>query len=281
MFGYIVINKPELKFREFDEYRGFYCGLCRSLKDHYGRSGQITLNYDLNFLAVLLTALYEPETKIEQSRCIMHPFKKQTQYFNSYIDYAAKMTILLAYYKCADDWNDEGKWLSRTQMQLLKKKMAEIEQEFPKKCELVKKELEGITLMEQRQEEDLDTVANAFGRIMGTIFEYKGDEWAKTLFETGFYLGKFIYLIDAWEDIEKDRKTGNFNLFKERSQQADFDAWIQEVLEMMMADCTRSFETLPIFEYREILRNILYSGVWTKAELIRKKKEEAKHEQSL
>ncbi|MBR5005078.1 MAG: hypothetical protein IKY14_06435, partial [Erysipelotrichaceae bacterium] len=74
MFGYIVANKNELKFKEFDEYRGFYCGLCRALRKRHGLSGQITLNYDLNFLAILLTALYETETLKEKRRCVMHPF---------------------------------------------------------------------------------------------------------------------------------------------------------------------------------------------------------------
>ena len=75
MFGYVVINKKELKFREYDEYRGFYCGLCKSLSERYGISGQITLNYDMTFLAMLLTALYEEDIKAVNERCIIHPFK--------------------------------------------------------------------------------------------------------------------------------------------------------------------------------------------------------------
>lgn len=277
MFGYVVINKPELKFREFDEYRGFYCGLCRSLKDRYGRSGQITLNYDMNFMAVLLTALYEPQTKKEESFCFLHPLKKQMQYSNEYIDYAADMTIILSYYKCLDDWNDEKKWLSRAEMALLEKKMQLLEHKYPLKCQAIKKELDLITEMEKSNELDIDKVANATGRMLGTMFAYREDEWKKTLFEIGFYLGKYIYLADAWEDLEKDTKTGNFNLFKTRSANENFDEWVQEILEMMMAECSEAFETLPVFDYREILRNILYSGVWTRVALIKKKKEENKH----
>lgn len=276
MFGYVVINKPELKFREFDEYRGFYCGLCRSLKDRYGRSGQITLNYDMNFLAILLTALYEPETKKEEAFCFLHPLKKQMQYSNDYIDYAADMTIILSYYKCLDDWNDEKKWLSRAEMGLLEKKMEQLKQKYPEKCQAIKKELDLIVQMEKANETDIDLVANATGRMLGTMFAYREDEWKKNLFKIGFYLGKYIYLVDAWEDLEKDEKTGNFNLFKNRKGNENFDEWVQEILEMMMAECTEFFEMLPVFDYREILRNILYSGVWTRAALIKKKKEEKK-----
>ena len=107
MFGYIVANKNELKFKEFDEYRGFYCGLCRALRKRHGLSGQITLNYDLNFLAILLTALYETETFKEKRRCVMHPFVSQMQYENPFLEYCADKKVILAYYKCQDHWLDE------------------------------------------------------------------------------------------------------------------------------------------------------------------------------
>ena len=58
MFGYIIVNKPEMKFREFDVYHGYYCGLCRKLKEHYGKFGQITLSYDMVFVLMTLTSLY-------------------------------------------------------------------------------------------------------------------------------------------------------------------------------------------------------------------------------
>ena len=124
MFGYVVINKKELKFREYDEYRGFYCGLCKSLSERYGISGQITLNYDMTFLAMLLTALYEEDIKAINERCIIHPFKKQLKYQNKYIDYAADMTIILSYFKCKDDVDDEGKISARAEKAFLEKKMA-------------------------------------------------------------------------------------------------------------------------------------------------------------
>lgn len=63
MFGYVVINKPELKIKDFDKYQEYYCGLCQSLKQNHGRRGQLTLNYDLNFVGILLSSLYEPEEK--------------------------------------------------------------------------------------------------------------------------------------------------------------------------------------------------------------------------
>ncbi len=272
MFGYIVANKQELKFREFDEYRGFYCGLCRSLKQRHGLRGQITLNYDLNFLAMLLSGLYEIDTQKEQSRCIIHPLSKQTKYINPFLDYCADMNVILAYYKCQDDWLDDHSLLKHSQELLLKTRMEHLKKEYPDKCSVIEQQLKKISTYEKNNETNIDAVANAFGVIMGEIFACKKDEWHDTLFDMGFYLGKFIYLIDAFEDIEKDEKSGSFNLFKHQLNQEGFEDRILMILEMMMAECTAAFETLPIFDYRDILRNILYSGVWTKYEMIQKKR---------
>ena len=95
MFGYIVMNQPEMKFKDYDLYRSFYCGLCRELKERYGLSGQISLNYDLTFLLVLLSALYEPPTRKGKTRCVMHPVCRQPVRKNEITEYAADMNIIL------------------------------------------------------------------------------------------------------------------------------------------------------------------------------------------
>lgn len=109
MFGYIVMNKPEIKFKDFDLYRSFYCGLCRELKSKYGISGQISLTYDMTFVVILLSALHEPHTQKGSTRCIIHPVCKQPVRRNTVTEYAADMNVLLTYYKCRDDWEDEKK----------------------------------------------------------------------------------------------------------------------------------------------------------------------------
>lgn len=109
MFGYIAINKAEMKFKDYDMYHSYYCGLCKRLKENYGRSGQLTLSYDMTFLIVLLTGLYEPETSTDTTNCIAHPFEKHTTRTNEITDYAAAVNLILSYYKSRDDWDDERK----------------------------------------------------------------------------------------------------------------------------------------------------------------------------
>ena len=109
MFGYIRINKAEMKFREFDVYQSYYCGICRDLKRKYGAAGQFSLSYDMTFVAMLLTGLYEPETRTGTCRCMVHPLEKHETRNNIYTEYVADMNALFACYKCRDDWKDEKK----------------------------------------------------------------------------------------------------------------------------------------------------------------------------
>ena len=97
MFGYIAINKAEMKFKDYDMYQAYYCGLCRRLKECYGKRGQLTLSYDMTFLIVLLTGLYEPKTITGEIRCIAHPLEKHPTKINEYTDYAASMNLILSY----------------------------------------------------------------------------------------------------------------------------------------------------------------------------------------
>lgn len=119
MFGYIVVNQQEMKFKEFDEYHRYYCGLCRALKEDQGAKGQLSLSYDMTFLVLLLTGLYEPSEERGTKRCVVHPMTKHEYARNLYSDYAADMNRILTYYKCMDDWTDDKKLFRKLYAELL------------------------------------------------------------------------------------------------------------------------------------------------------------------
>ena len=150
MFGYVLINKPELKIREFERYRSYYCGLCHALNEDYGLFGRLTLNYDMTFLVMLLSDLYDEEDKTEYSRCILHPVHKHCSRRNEITEYCADMCILLTYYKCADDWNDEKKLSKKLWAGRLKRKCRTISEKYPPKSELINTKL--ILLAETEKE---------------------------------------------------------------------------------------------------------------------------------
>lgn len=279
MFGYVTINKADMKFKEFDIYHSYYCGLCTVLKKQYGKRGQITLSYDMTFVLMLLSSLYEPDTEQAVTKCIAHPFEKHPVRRNEITQYVADMNVLLSFYKCEDDWKDEHKVSKLCYRKLLNGPFREIRKRYPKKAEKIAGLLRELSRQEERKTDDIDKMSGLFGEIMAEIFLYKEDEWHENLYNLGYYLGKFIYLIDAYEDIEKDIKKKNYNPLLHLYERAEFENETETILTMMMAECSRNFEQLPVIENVEILRNIIYSGVWCRYDTIKAKRSEGKKDE--
>lgn len=281
MFGYIYVNEQELKLREYTTYRSFYCGLCQELHRRYGRIAQMMLNYDMTFLALLLTGLYEPETERETHRCLLHPVERHPMARNDAIAYAADMCVLLSWQKLRDDWVDERRQTSRALAVMLHPAYEKLAQRYLRQAGAIGRNIRALQKAQDRGIHDIDAVAGLTGRFLAEVFVWKEDAWAGDLRTMGFYMGKFVSLMDALEDIEKDAKRGNYNLLEgqgpvwgtEREQQ------LRSVLADMMAQAARAFERLPVVAYAEILRNILYSGVWCRYAAVRQREEEKRRRQ--
>lgn len=272
MFGYVVVNKPELKIREFEDYRAYYCGLCKTLKARAGIRGQISLSYDMTFLAVLLSLLYEPEEKECQSRCIVHPLSKHRMKQNLMIDYVADMNLLLTSYKCKDDVTDEKNVAKACYGVLLNGVVKGIQAKYERQAKQIEKCLMELATLEKDKIYDIDKLSACFGHLLEEIFVVKQDEWEPYLRKIGFYIGKFVYIMDAYDDLEKDKKKACYNPFVEKEKEPDFDKWVKQLLVMVATEFAREFEKLPIVENADILRNIIYAGVWTRYEEVRAKR---------
>ena len=272
MFGYVTINEDELKIKDFRRYRSFYCGLCRSLKIKFGMRGETVLSNDMTFVDILLNALYEKPLMTSEERCAVHPLKKQKMLYNEITDYCADMTLSLAYFKSLDDIADEKSGKARAFAGTVKKYVRPLEEKYSRQYGVIRSALEELSGYEAEKRNDLDLVAGVTGRMLGEILVWKEDEWSDVLRRLGFFLGKFIYLCDAYEDIEKDEKKSNYNPWEPYRGRKDFDALVENTLTMMMAEVARAYEMLPILQDAEILRNILYSGVWSKFTATMKKR---------
>ena len=292
MFGYVTVNRPELKVKELELYRSYYCGLCAELHRRYGRKGQLLLSYDCTFLLILLTGTYEPEETEKLSRCIVHPAIVHRETSSRFTEYAADMNVLLAWLKAADDWRDEHKQSAKLLAMLLRRDYLKIREKYPRQEKAVRENIKALYREEKRQAKRGDTpgsvgtadsetvsrilaridkTAGYTGRFLGELCAVENDRWAEDLRGTGFYLGKFIYLIDAYDDLEKDRKSGNYNVLLEleRAIPESFEEYVKEILLDTAACCCRRFERLPIVKDVELLRNILYSGIWVRFHQIR------------
>ena len=280
MFGYITVNKPELRVKEFDEYMAYYCGLCRTLREKYGLRGQISLSYDLTFLALFLTGLYEPKTSSREFTCMVHPMKKRTLRTNEIADYAAQMNVLLAYFNLVDDWKDEKDYSKKTLAAMYEKDYLRVKENYPRQTGAVENYIAKLSEYEKAGAQNIDLVAGLTGEMLGEIFAWKQDEWYDELKTLGFYMGKFIYLMDAYEDRQKDDKKDAYNPLRylNVSDEKEYETLCRLMMTSMISECAKSFERLPILLNADILRNILYSGVWSKYEYIQLKKKKRKKE---
>ena len=273
MFGYIYVNEQELKLKEYTVYRSFYCGLCHNLKQRYGRTAQMMLNYDLTFLALLLSGLYEPDTESFEKRCIPHPVKKHKMVENEAVDYAADMCVLVSYQKLKDDWEYEKKQTRRAAAAMLRPAYEKVAEKYPRQVKAIEENIRLLHEAEHQNCKDIDYVAGLTGKFLAELFVWKDDIWQDELRTMGFFMGKYIYLMDALEDVEQDKKNKNYNLFSEYGPVwgTEKEKEIHEILVAMMTEVSRSFERLPILQNAEIIRNILYSGVWCKYVMIKER----------
>lgn len=278
MFGYINVNGRELSEENKKSYQSYYCGLCRNLKDFCGTKGQALLNYDMTFLVVLLTGLYEPQTERKEFTCVIHPMKKRAANYNEIQKYAAQMNVLLAYYNLVDDWKDDKNYTKKSIASMFENDFKCVMENYPRQTEAVVRYIEKLSEYERNKETNIDLVAGLTGEMLGEIFAWKQDEWYEELKTLGFYLGKFIYLMDAYEDLERDEKRDSYNPLRylKTEDGQEFETLCRLMMTSMISECAKSFERLPILLHADILRNILYSGVWSKYEYIQLKKKRKK-----
>ena len=261
MFGYIVADTAALREEEKNRYQAAYCGLCREIGRRSGQSARFSLTYDLTFLILLFGSLYEPEDQAASGRCAVHPGKR-AYFANAFTAYAADMNVYLTWCKLRDDERDGEKPLGSLYARLLRRQAGRIEKAWPRQCRAVWERLGELARIEEERLPRPDAAANCFGALMGELFLYDpADHWSGTLQGFGEGLGRFIYLMDAAVDFEKDRKSGSYNplVLSDRRPEE-----MRGALMLLMGEAARYFECLPLVRDLSLLRNILYIGVWRK-----------------
>ena len=273
MFGYVTASLKELDKEAEKRYGAVYCGICRRIRIQSGNVARLGLSYDMAFLAILLMSLYEPEEVSGDKACALHPIRKRPWIDNKFVQYAADMNVVLGYYNCLDDWEDDGKYSAKLLAGQFGKHLPEIEARYPRQCRAVEECIRQLSALEKAGCANPDEPASCFGQLMGELLTYEEDLWADNLRQMGFYLGRFIYLLDAALDYDKDAKKGKYNPYLAMGTGKDWARW-EEYLVLTMGRCADYFEKLPLVQDKPLLDNILYSGVWTGE---RRKKKKGDH----
>lgn len=260
MFGYVTAAPNLLNDTDKIRYRGWYCGLCKALGKCIGQKCRFLLTYDMAFLAMLLSSVYQMKESSADNSCIIHPFKKHTELRTQASDYAACMNVVLAYYKFKDDWQDDKDIVALTTTQVFRNNCKKINRNYPRQCNAIVKCLSELSELERNGEFNPDLPANCFGELMGELFVIDdSDELCDKLRLFGRTLGRFIYIMDAAVDLKNDLKRQRYNpLMTVASDE------IHEMLTVMGGDFMRAFQNLPLSTDRELMENILCAGIWTK-----------------
>ncbi|MBU3196126.1 DUF5685 family protein [Clostridium algidicarnis] len=282
MFGYVTPCKMELKIKDYEIFKAYYCGVCKSIKSNYGNIPRISLNYDMTFLAILIDAFLDEPLELNPECCPVHPLKKRLSVRNnSSVDYASKLNITLTHYKFLDDLNDEKAFKYKI--------LYSISNLYIKKNPLYLKDVENQikTSLEKlsNQEKDIaenniDSISDTFADLTGillTSYNFKDKSFIEDLYWLGYNLGKWIYLIDAIDDLKDDMKNNKFNpinhCFNENNLEfLEFYSLIKDRVEFILVYCASQcldiFYKLPIKKNKDLIENILKYGLMEKMDKV-------------
>ena len=263
MFGYLVADPSLLTEEQFKRYRACYCGLCRAIQERHGEGARLALTYDMTFLTLLLSSLYEPEETAGEGKCLPHPIEPRAWWRSEAGAYAADLNVALAYLKCLDDWEDDGNLAALAESRLFKGAYARVAENWPRQCAAIGSAMEKLGRLEKARIEDADAAAESFGELMGELLVWREDRWQDTLRHMGRALGRFIYVMDACMDLDADTVRNRYNPFRRYYGLADNEQRFGDILRMLLGEVLFYFDRLPLVQDAELLKNILCAGLWT------------------
>lgn len=286
MFGYLQIHKDELKVKEYEAYKSVYCGLCKQLGRDYGFLTRLILSYDCTFYAILLMSLKRSCTGFSDGRCKFNPLKKckfADCKDNAYSK-ASALSVISAYYKVVDDIDDSG-FFKRIALKIVKpffgRRQKKAARRFPEIENIVSEMMKNQKASENDELVTIDKAANPTAKMISDLAALEGgnDLQKRVLSEFGYQIGRWVYLIDAADDYEKDKKSGNFNPFI-KADINDKD-YINSVLSQSLARAYDAYNLLDIIDFKPIIDNMMLYGFPNKQNAVLNNRQEVKNEQSV
>lgn len=276
MFGYLDIEKDKLEDGKRGLWQTFMCGLCVSTKNAYGNFPRAFISNDINFFNVLFHSVLQADVEIENKTCFSHPLKKRTILKTTELtDKLATSNVLLTYWNIYDDVIDDNSLVKKTALKSLKKSYGIAQAQLPQMDEMLSAMYNDLQALEKSCSTSVDKVAHSFAclsqQFASIILQDKTSPYVETLC---YNLGKWIYLIDALDDVEKDLKRGRYNVFTScygLQSVADVATKLEEIQFLMYASLNRiaqSYNDLNLTKYTCILSNVLYDSIRDKTKQI-------------
>lgn len=256
MFGYIRPAMGGLTEEQKNIFQGYYCGLCKSIRNRFNQKARLTLSFDCTFLAMVLDSIDSEENLLTDERCI----KKRQVIYNQIMDQCADVNILLAYYNILDDEKDEKSIKAKSAKALLFSSYEKARSSHLFLDTLIEEYMQKIWDKEREKCDDDDVMGDLFGQLLAGIVDMMTDN--EDVVQLFYHLGRYIYLLDAVDDFDKDIKSGEYNVFVQRYGQCeDILEKVQFNLECSLSKIDEQYRKLNILKNKEVLDNIIYIGI--------------------
>ncbi len=271
MFGYISICREGLGDADANTFRAYYCGLCKAVGRECSHISRLGLSYDITFLALVLSSVLFENADITEERCAVHPFKKHQCVVNdAAVDYAARVGEILTYLKLKDDRDDEGSVKARLAMAALRSGKNKAVAKDKEVYDFISDRLSELSQLEKQNCSEIDEAADKFAKILEYVFTpdfVTDNDTRRILAWFGYNLGRWLYIIDAYNDIEKDYKSGSYNPFLAKADggaeeiKRDIRERAEFTLTLTLENTASALELLKLHRNRGLIENIVYQGL--------------------
>lgn len=272
MFGFIRPVKSELKVKEADRFQQVYCGLCHAIRARYGRFYTMFLSYDMTFYALVVGSGETPKAQTERRRCDAHPVTKRVCAApDDALALAADASVLLSYHKFRDNLVDEKgakRLLAAVLCRLGRRGYEKARARLPEADRDIRAALDELHVLENENCASMDRAADASARMTAAVVPHTGDARERVLRQMFYHTGRWLYLLDAAQDVPEDMKTGAYNPLVQRYELktpdiTDIKQPLERTLERSLADVCTAFDLLDAQRDAEIIRNIIFLGMPT------------------
>lgn len=279
MFGYVRAYKPDMTFSQYDIYKGIYCSLCKKIGKSYGLLARMTLSYDFAFFSLFRMSVESTCSGFSKSRCSFNPTKKclQCNLEDKDLEFSADVSMLMVCYKFLDNLQDSH-GIKHILLKILSPYFNSIHQKAMKRAgdadEILKRMHFSQLEVEKRNTSNIDEACHPSADALGKLLALgKGDELSEELYRFGYLLGRWVYLIDALDDYEDDKKNDSFNPFVVSGKSIGEGI---ESLNLTQAEAINSFERIKVYKYKKIITNVLFDGLHFSMNAVKERKENEK-----
>lgn len=287
MFGYVNIDKPNILFKDYTTYRAYYCGLCKCIgKTTRSQLMRFSINYDITFLTILAHNYRNTAPEFQESRCVEHIIGRKIPMvkIDEVQECVADVNTILGYYKLEDDVLDGSGLTKRFGRTFFKNKFKKAVKRHPALGECARINYGRLREMEASGEKSLDKLADAFAVILKEVGITAAGKTDDNLEKLCYNLGRWIYIIDAYDDLEKDVKEKKFNPFLPSGEKltdekrAEIRKKAEFSLKLAISEIIDAYDKMDITISEGALSNIIYRGLGAKTDSILNKRKEAEND---